>query len=37
MSWKRYFTNVPTADNSMGNMSPFSGRGGAEPGPARSN
>ena len=37
MSWKRYFTNVPTGDNSMGNMSPFSGRGGAEPGPARSN
>jgi len=37
MSWKRYFTNVPTGDNDMGNMSPFSGRGGSQPGPARSN
>src|SRR6056300_634441 len=37
MSWKRYFTNVPTTDNSMGNLSPLSGRGGNEPGPARSN
>jgi len=37
MSWKRYFTNAPTTDNSMGNLSPFSGRGGNEPGPARSN
>ena len=37
MSWKRYFTNVPTGNNEGGNMSPFSGRGGNEPGPARSN
>ena len=37
MSWKRYFTNVPTGDNSSGSLSPFNGRGGAEPGPARSN
>ena len=37
MSWKRYFTNVPTGDNNTGSLSPFSGRGGAEPGPARSN
>tara|TARA_B100002019_G_scaffold292177_1_gene314482 strand:- start:9 stop:1778 length:1770 start_codon:yes stop_codon:yes gene_type:complete len=37
MSWKRYFTNVPTGDNDTGSLSPFSGRGGTEPGPARSN
>jgi len=37
MSWKRYFTNVPTGDNNSGSLSPFSGRGGMEPGPARSN
>ena len=37
MSWKRYFTNVPTGNNDNGNMSPFSGRGGNEPGPAKSN
>jgi len=37
MSWKRYFTNAPVDNNGMGNMSPFSGQGGTEPGPARSN
>ena len=37
MSWKRYFTNVPTGNNDNGNMSPFSGRGGNTPGPAKSN
>ena len=37
MSWKRYFTNAPVGNNDGGNMSPFSGRGGNEPGPARSN
>jgi hypothetical protein len=37
MSWKRYFTNATVGNNDGGNMSPFSGRGGNEPGPARSN
>ena len=38
MSWKKYFTPVPTGDNQSGSYSPFSGRGTASrPGPARSN
>ena len=38
MSWKKYFTPVPTADNMSGSYSPFSGRGSsARPGPARTN
>ena len=38
MSWKKYFTPVPTADNATGSYSPFSGRGSAaRPGPARTN
>tara|TARA_B100000902_G_scaffold399282_1_gene469413 strand:- start:1428 stop:3185 length:1758 start_codon:yes stop_codon:yes gene_type:complete len=38
MSWKKYFTPVPTGDNQSGSYSPFSGRGtAARPGPARSN
>ena len=38
MSWKKYFTPVPTADNTSGSYSPFSGRGSsARPGPARTN
>ena len=27
MSWKKYFTPVPTGDNQSGSYSPFSGRG----------
>ena len=38
MSWKKYFTPVPTGDNPNGNYSPISGRNGAgQAGPARSN
>lgn len=38
MSWKKYFTPVPTEQNSNGSFSPFSGRGsGSQAGPARSN
>jgi hypothetical protein len=38
MSWKKYFTPVPTGDNSGGSYSPLSGRAnGSQPGPARSN
>ena len=38
MSWKRYFTPVPTGDNQNGSYSPFSSRGnGNMAGPARSN
>ena len=38
MSWKKYFTPVPTADNVTGSYSPLSGRGAStQPGPARSN
>jgi hypothetical protein len=38
MSWKKYFTPVPTGNNSSGSYSPFSGRNtGANPGPARTN
>jgi len=37
MSWKRYFTPVPTGDNQNGSYSPFSSRGnGNMAGPARS-
>lgn len=38
MSWKKYFTPVPTGTNPNGSYSPISGRGAASaPGPARSN
>jgi len=39
MSWKKYFTPVPTGDNPGGNYSPLGGgRGGSgSPGPARTN
>jgi hypothetical protein len=40
MSWKKYFTPVPTADNLGGSFSPLGGGkrgGGATAGPARSN
>lgn len=38
MSWKKYFTPVPTADNVSGSYSPLSNRGsGNLAGPARSN
>ena len=38
MSWKKYFTPVPTGDNPSGAYSPISGRNGAgQAGPARSN
>ena len=38
MSWKKYFTPVPTGDNMGGSYSPMGGRGGgANPGPARTN
>ena len=38
MSWKKYFTPVPTGSNPSGSYSPFSGRGGStQPGPARTN
>ena len=38
MSWKKYFTPVPTGDNATGSYSPLGGRGAdSRPGPARSN
>jgi hypothetical protein len=38
MSWKKYFTPVQTGDNISGSYGPLGGpRGGAQPGPARSN
>jgi len=38
MSWKKYFTPVPTGNNPNGSYSPISGRGASsQPGPARSN
>ena len=38
MSWKKYFTPVPTGDNMGGSYGPISGRSAASrPGPARSN
>ena len=38
MSWKKYFTPVPTGDNTSGSYSPISGASAASrPGPARSN
>jgi len=38
MSWKKYFTPVPTVNNPSGSYSPFSNRNsGSMPGPARSN
>jgi len=38
MSWKKYFSPVPTGDNPNGNYSPMGGpRSGNNPGPARSN
>ena len=39
MSWKRYFTPVPTGNNPSGSYSPFSSprTGAGQPGPARAN
>lgn len=38
MSWRKYFTPVPTGTNSSGSFSPLSSKGnGSKPGPARSN
>jgi hypothetical protein len=37
MSWKKYFTPVPTGDNPAGTYSPLSSRGGGQTGPARTN
>jgi len=38
MSWKKYFTPVPTGDNTTGSYSALGGRrGGAQPGPAQTN
>ena len=38
MSWKKYFTPVPTGTNADGSYSPFSGyNGGLQPGPATKN
>jgi hypothetical protein len=38
MSWKKYFTPVPTGDNASGSYSPINGKNAASrPGPARSN
>ena len=38
MSWKKYFTPVPTGNNPNGSYSPISGRGASsQPGPARTN
>jgi hypothetical protein len=38
VSWKKYFTPVPTGDNPTGSYSPLSGRGSySRPGPARTN
>ena len=36
MSWKKYFTPVPTGTNQSGSISPL-GSGGGRPGPARAN
>ena len=37
MTWKKYFTPVPTSSNVSGSYSPFSFKGGSAPGPAASN
>jgi hypothetical protein len=38
MSWRKYFTPVPTGNNSTGSYSPMGGpRNGSQPGPARAN
>ena len=37
MSWKKYFTPVPTADNRSGSYSPFSLKGNNGVGPAAAN
>jgi len=38
MSWRKYFTPVPTGNNSTGSYSPMGGpRSGSQPGPARAN
>jgi hypothetical protein len=38
MSWRRYFTPVPTGNNASGSYSPFTSRGtGGQPGPAKTN
>lgn len=37
MSWRKYFTPVPTSSNVSGSYSPFSFKGGTAPGPAATN
>ena len=37
MSWKKFFTPVPTGNNANGSYSPFSQRGSSGPGPASTN
>ena len=37
MSWKKFFTPVPTQSNANGSYSPFSMKGQAGPGPAAAN
>jgi hypothetical protein len=37
MSWKKFFTPVPTSNNVSGSYSPFSFKGGNTPGPAATN
>tara|TARA_B100000683_G_scaffold274829_1_gene323952 strand:- start:1681 stop:3429 length:1749 start_codon:yes stop_codon:yes gene_type:complete len=37
MSWKKFFTPVPTGNNTSGSYSPFSQRGSSGPGPASTN
>jgi hypothetical protein len=37
MSWRKYFTPVPTSTNVSGSYSPFSFKGGNAPGPAATN
>ena len=37
MSWKKFFTPVPTGNNASGSYSPFSQRGSSGPGPASTN
>jgi len=37
MSWKKFFTPVPTSNNVSGSYSPFSFKGGNAPGPAATN
>ena len=37
MSWRKYFSPVPTGNNPNGSYSPFSNRGAGQAGPARTN